>query len=108
MVLAKKNWDWEKSKILTEDLHLDCGLGLLVPVLCNTLVDTGAVHVGMVYGEGRRGFIAAAHKNVLPVGEDLLPAGSVPVYVFSISQHWKKENEEWGNKAKKFFKEVSL
>lgn len=79
---------------LTEDLHLDRGLRLLVPVLRHALVDAGAVHVGVVYGEGRHGFIAAAHENVLPVGEDLLPAGGVPVDVFSISQNWKTENEK--------------
>ncbi len=62
---------------LTEDGHLDRGLGLLVPVLCHALVDAGAVHVGVVNGEGRRGFIAATHENVWPVGEDLLSAGRV-------------------------------
>lgn len=72
---------------LTEDLHLDCGLRLLVPVLGHTLVDAGAVQVGVVYGEDGRGFIAAAHKDVLPVGDDLLPARSVPVDVFSLSHH---------------------
>lgn len=78
---------------LTEDLHLDGGLRLLVPVLRHTLVDTGAVHVGVVYGEGRHGFIATTHKNVRPVGEDFLPTGGVPVYVFSISHHCETEQE---------------
>lgn len=76
-----------QNDTLTEDVDLDRGLGLLVAVPRHTLVDPSAVHVGVVYGEGRRGFITAAHKNVRPVGEDLLPAGSVPVNVFSISHH---------------------
>lgn len=66
---------------------MDRGLGLLVAVPGHTLVDPSAVHVGVVNGEGRRGFIAAAHENVWPVGEDLLPVGSVPFDVFSISHH---------------------
>lgn len=90
-----------QNETLTEDVDLDRGLGLLVAVPRHTLVDPGAVHVGMVYGEGRRGFITAAHKNVRPVGKDLLPAGSVPVNVFSISHHWKRKSDGWGNEAKK-------
>lgn len=73
---------------LTEDLHLDRGLGLLVPAPRHTLVDPGTVHVGVVDGECRRGFIGAGHDDVRPVGEDLLPAGGEPVDVFSVSNHW--------------------
>lgn len=76
-----------KQLKLTEDLDLDCGLGLLVPILCHTLVDTSVVPIGVVYGEGRRGLIVAAHENVLPVGKDLLTSGGEPVDVFSIPHH---------------------
>lgn len=80
----------QRGTVLTEDLHLDGGLSLLVAVLRHTLVDAGVVHGGVVDGEGGGGFVAAAHENVLPVGEDLLPAGSVPVDVFGIAHHWKR------------------
>lgn len=66
---------------------MDRGLGLLVAVLCHTLVDAGVVHSGVVDGEERGGLVAAAHEDVRPVGEDLLPAGRVPVDVFGISHH---------------------
>lgn len=84
----------KESLRLTEYLHLDRGLGLLVAILGHTLVDASAVHVGVVNGEGGRGFITATHKDVRPVGEDLLPTGGIPVDVFSISHHWRAENAE--------------
>lgn len=77
----------EAFKILTEDSDNDRGFSLLVTALGHTLVDAGVIHFGVVYGEGRRGFIAAAHRNVGPVGEDLLPVGVVPVDVFNIVIH---------------------
>jgi len=89
-ILNSNNANWIKKKKktgLTEDLNSDCGLGLLVPALRHTLVDPGAVHVGVVDGEAGHGFIAAADVDVRPVGEDLLPAGGIPVNVFCISNH---------------------
>ena len=80
---------------LTEDFHLDSGLSLLIPIFCNTLVDAGTVDVGVVYGENRGGLISAAHRKVLPRWMDLLTAGGVPVYLFSIPYHWK---HEWWDK----------
>lgn len=55
-------------------LHVDCGLGLLVPAAGLTLVRAGVVGVSVVDGE-RRGFLVVAdHCDVLPVGFDLLAA----------------------------------
>lgn len=79
----------------TVDGDSDGGLGLLLAVLGHARVDAGVVHVGLVDNEGGRLF-HAGHRDVLPVGEDLLPAGVEPVDVFDLSDHWGKEKEESG------------
>ena len=65
---------------------MDSGLGLLVGAFGHTLVVPGAVHGGVVNGEGGRGLIRAAHKDVL-AGDDLLATGGVPVDVRGISHN---------------------
>lgn len=80
---------------LTVDGDSDGGLGLLLAVLGHARVDASVVHVGLVDNEGGC-FFRAAHRDVLPVGEDLLSTGVEPVDVFDLSNHWGKENEESG------------
>lgn len=75
------------SPRLTEDGQLHCGLRLLVLAAGHTLVDAGAALSGFVDDEEGGGFIIAADREVLPVGEDLLPAWTVPVDLAGIAHH---------------------
>lgn len=62
------------------------GLGLQVSVAGHAGVDAGRAVLGVVDGEGGRGLVGAAHQDVGASGQDLLPAGVIPVNVFSVSR----------------------
>lgn len=72
---------------LTEDGQLHRGLRLLVPAAGHALVDAGAALGGLVDDEEGGGFIVAADREVVPVGEDLLPARAVPVDLAGLAHH---------------------
>lgn len=72
---------------LTEDGQLHRGLRLLVLAAGHALVDAGTALGGLVDDEEGGGFVVAADREVLPVGEDLLPARAVPVDLAGIAHH---------------------
>lgn len=88
--LATKNQTFPvspSSPRLTEDGQLHRGLRLLVLAAGHTLVDAGAALSGLVDDEEGGGFIIAADREILPLGEDLLPAWTVPVDLAGIAHH---------------------
>lgn len=56
----------------TVNLHVDCGLGLLVSAGGSAFVRAGIVNVSIVDSERGGRLVIADHRNVLPVGFNLL------------------------------------
>lgn len=84
---ARKPFVCPGAPRLTEDGQLHRGLRLLVLAAGHALVDAGAALGGLVDDEEGGDFVVAADREVLPVGEDLLPARAVPVDLAGIAHH---------------------